>query len=216
MYALGGEWQLVDNFSVKSETIYQTTKYTQLSQGMNLDGTRYRADVAFNADGKGTPSLEFLDDPATEGIDESDLSDPNQWRYTWYYDSITRNKGDAWTWTADGDWRVDYGALEKIRFGVRYDRHDAKSRSGNQQANCEAVAGCDTSLASNPDRYETTPGNFFSGEANYPSRWLTGDYRSARQRRREPRNVWLQRRTGLRSRELLRHSREHLRGLRDG
>lgn len=177
MYALGGEWQLAETFTLKSETIYQTTKYTQLSQGMNLDGTRYRADVAFNADGKGTPSLEFLDDPATEGIDESDLSDPNQWRYTWYYDSITKNKGDAWTWTADGDWRVDYGVLEKIRFGVRYDRHDAKSRIGNQQANCEAIAGCDTSLASNPDRYETTPGNFFSGEATYPSQWLTGDYR---------------------------------------
>ena len=173
MYALGGEWQLIDDFTLKSEVIYQNTQYTQLSQGMNLDSTRYQANVDFNADGKGTPSIVFLD---AQGAPEN-LTDENQWRYTWYYDSILKNKGDAWTWTADGDWRVDYGVLEKIRFGLRFDRHDAKSRSGNQQANCEDVAVCDTSLASNPQRYETTPGNFFSGEANYPSQWLTGDYR---------------------------------------
>ncbi|OWQ77996.1 TonB-dependent receptor [Stenotrophomonas maltophilia] len=177
-YALGGKWEFTDNFKLKSEAVYQTSQYDWHNQILDMGSVRHRMAVDFNNAGSGTPSLSFPDNPATADIDESDLTDPRGWGLAWYYDQHGRDKGDALTWQTDSEYRFDTGFFESLKFGVRLDRRSATSQAGDRSADCGAVANCSSQrdVALHPDLYRASPGSFYSGEANFPRRWIIADH----------------------------------------
>lgn len=179
-YALGGEWQLSDHFTVESELVYQTSEYQWFNQIQDMGSVRHRLAVDFNHDNSGTPALAFPDNPDTPDIDESDLTNPVGWNRSWYFDQHGRDKGDAVTWDADADYFIDEGFFRKLSFGLRIDLRTAESQAGDRSADCGAVASCrDHSAITDPvnaDLYRATPFDFFEGEAIFPRQWIVADY----------------------------------------
>src|SRR5690625_7167719 len=71
MYALGGNWDIGDNLTVKSEVVYQESDFETEFFAMRGEGRQYEVYSNFS----GIPGIAFRDNPDTE-IDESDLTNP--------------------------------------------------------------------------------------------------------------------------------------------
>jgi iron complex outermembrane recepter protein len=134
MYALGGDWELSDALSLKSELVYQKSEFESSFIAMRSNAGRHQV----TADFSNNPSLNFADNPATPDVDESDLTDLTQTSMAEMYDSGTRNEGSAVTFTADGEYLTESGFFQKLNFGVRYDDRDSVEYMRDQNA-----AGCD-------------------------------------------------------------------------
>jgi len=135
-----------------------------------MDKVSPRLFVDFNT-GSGVPYVEFFDDPNTPQ-DESDLTDPAQWNLAQLYDNGQSDQGDALSWTADADWTVEFGWINTISFGMRYDDRSAQENgytSGDRH--CNDAPGCAGS------NYATFPGlmgtitNHFDGQARVLTAW---------------------------------------------
>ena len=103
LYALGGRWDLSDNFTLRSEIAYQDSKFEDKFFALRMDKVSPRLFIDFNT-GSGVPYVEFFDDPNTPQ-DESDLADASQWNLAQLYDNGSKDSGDAFTWTADATMR---------------------------------------------------------------------------------------------------------------
>lgn len=177
LYALGGEWDFGDDITLRSEFVYQDSEFEDAFFAMRMNrwsgyypGSHYELFVDFNQGG-GVPYVEFFDDPNT-AVDESDATDPAQWELAQLYDNGQRDSGDAFTWTADLDWEIDWGAVRTLSFGVRYD-----DRSARETGFTSGDRGCWASPTCAGSNYETFPGlvgsitNHFDGQANVLTSW---------------------------------------------
>ncbi|WP_022945462.1 TonB-dependent receptor [Pseudoalteromonas ruthenica] len=167
VYALGGEWNITDDFKLESEVYYQDSEYTEEFFAMRTDRVAYGVNVDFNDD-DGIPALSYVDNPETD-VDETNLTDPSQWNVAQLYDNGSRSQGDALTFTLDGELYVDNFGFDKLRFGVRYDKRTASDAMREVDGNLgRPLSELDSGLVS-------TNSNFFDGNANYPSSWAVAD-----------------------------------------
>ena len=197
LYAFGGKWEIGDNLHLESEIVTQDSTYEeeffalQINRGAFPFGTvpsARRLHVDFN-NGGGIPSLEFFDDPATAGVDESDLTNPDLWDMGPLFDNGLKDEGDALTFTVDGDLDVDWGAINMLHFGFRLDDRSAATSTrgasngppitpvvpGGPQPNDPAATDV---LAVFPGDFPgllTTTTDFFDGRAVTPTAWTVPD-----------------------------------------
>lgn len=173
LYALGGKWEVGENLKLKSELTWQESEFESDFFAMRADRVTHEVWVDFNRGG-GIPAFGFVDNPATPGVDESNAADPAQWTLAQLYDNANYSKGDAATFTFDGEYAADWGFVNKLAFGVRYDDRSASEgqRVGNDQGCNRAVQDC--SFASQEGLQSINSG-FFDGRANVPTSWVVPD-----------------------------------------
>lgn len=162
VYALGGDWDITDDFVVKSEFVYQTSEFMDEFFALRMDHVFPRLFVDFNTGG-GVPFVEFF---------ESDLTDPTLWALAEIYDNGQRDEGDAFSWTADGDLGVDWGWIDTLGFGVRYDDRSAEENGRTEGGlHCNAAPNCAGSTQADfPGLMGMTTGHF-DGQARVLTSW---------------------------------------------
>ncbi|MCU4676455.1 TonB-dependent receptor [Catenovulum sp. 2E275] len=168
VYALGGKWYLTEDLMVKSELIYQQSEYNESFFAMRFNGGYYGLEMDFNAD-DGLPAYQYLDNPETADIDESDLTRADAWTVADLYDNGAKRKGEATTLKVDGEYYLDAGIFTKLMFGARYDARKAEESARD-------ITGIGSGLVSSYDAglINTTTG-FFDGEADIPTSWISAD-----------------------------------------
>ncbi len=166
VYALGGDWELTDNFKVKSEVVYQESTYEADFIAARFEGARYGLNVDFNAGG-GIPAFGFIDNPATTALNEADVSDVANWKTAQLYDNANKNEGDAVTFTTDATYDADLGIFNQFNFGVRVDQRSASEALSRQEGFNSAV----------PITAELAYINkgFFDGNADVPTTWAVAN-----------------------------------------
>ena len=122
----------------------------------------------FNAGG-GIPGLEIVDNPDT-AIDESDVTNRALWQTDGLYDNSYRGEGDALTFKVDAEQFVSFGPIEKIKYGLRYDKRTAEDYDYLGPGGNEGL-----SLADLPDGFTYINSDFFDGRANFPNSWAAVD-----------------------------------------
>ncbi len=170
VYALGGDWDITNNFTLAAEIVYQTSEYDETFSAARLTRSPnfYQVDIDFN-NGGGVPAFGFVDNPSTADIDESDLTNPVDWDITNIYDNAGHREGDAITLTTDGEYFFDNGFFKTFRFGLRYDDHNALESGRGQTASFTGLSATET-----PELLYVNNG-FFDGESDVPQRWLSGN-----------------------------------------
>ena len=170
VYALGGDWSIGSDLTVKSEIVYQQSEFQDAFFALRMDHVSPRLFVDFNSEA-GVPYVEFFDDPATPQ-DESDLTEPSQWFPAELYDNGQDHEGDATTFTVDADWARDFGWIETISFGLRYDERGA-SEFGYSDAglHCNAAPNCAGMLGTDFPGLMGITRNHFDGQARVLSEW---------------------------------------------
>jgi iron complex outermembrane receptor protein len=170
VYALGGKWDIGKNLHVKSEGVYQLSKFHDEFFAMRMDKVSPRLLVDFNT-GSGVPLVQFFDDPNTPK-DESDLTDASQWNLAQLYDNGQKDKGGAFTWTADADLDLKLGWIKKAKFGVRYDDRTAEENSYlGSDLHCNAAPGCAGKTAAAFPGLMGVTTNHFDGKAPVLTSW---------------------------------------------
>jgi len=170
VYALGGNWDLTDDLHLKSEAVYQQSKYTTDFFAMRGERVAHQLNVDFNDHG-GLPSWQYVDNPDTPDVDESNMADSSQWTMAQLYDSGTFAKGNAFTLTADGDYTTSLSFFSKIKFGARYDDRHASEGSRTADAGIcpSANDGCAFADYAGIDSINH---GFFDGRADVPTTWF--------------------------------------------
>ncbi|ARU27853.1 TonB-dependent receptor [Cellvibrio sp. PSBB006] len=182
VYALGGKWDITNNFELESELVYQTSEYNETFFAMRTERVTHEIDVDFNSGG-GVPAFGFNDNPATADIDESNAADPSQWTINQLYDNGNKRDGDAITFTIDGDYGIDGGFVKNVSFGLRYDDRQASEAQRIQDTdrcgiNPEDPTGPEICLTTT---FQDLPGlvhinsAFFDGESDVPTSWAVAD-----------------------------------------
>lgn len=167
VYALGGKWELTDDLQLESEVVYQKSEFEDTFFAMRTERVAPSVKVDFNHD-NGLPALEFLDNAATD-VNEADLTETSLWNVAQLYDSGSYRKGDALTFTVDGNYYADLGIIRTVKFGLRYDDRSAEEGSRSQDGFLgQPLSSLDAGLA-----YNTT--NFFDGRADIPSEWVVAN-----------------------------------------
>ncbi|QSX33120.1 TonB-dependent receptor [Shewanella avicenniae] len=163
MFALGGKWDLGDNTTLKSEVVYQTSEFKSDFLAMRTDTVLPYVEVDFN-DKDGVPSWGVL---TGEGGETVDVADPAMWNTAQMYDRGNKSKGDALTFTLDADVYLDWGIFTKAKAGLRYDRRTSEAYTRTKEGyNQQSLAALDPSMLH-------TNSNFFDGEADIPTSWVT-------------------------------------------
>lgn len=177
VYALGGNWDIGNNLKVKSELTYQESEFSTEFVGMRFEKGGYQLDVDFNAGG-GLPAYSFPDNPATTDVDESDLTDMVAWNSAQLYDSGTRSKGDATTFTIDATYTSDFSIFTEFDFGVRVDNRTA-SEARRVMRNTAGDQIDDAFNGAIPiesmEGLASINSGFFDGEADVPTSWAVAD-----------------------------------------
>ncbi len=165
VYAFGGDWDISDDFNVKSELVLQESEFSTDFIAMRYEGARYGLNVDFN-NGGGIPAFEFIDNPATT-LNEANVADVANWKTAQLYDNANKNKGDAVTFTTDATYNTDLGIFNKINFGVRVDKRTASEAFSRQEGFNSAV----------PITAQMTYINngFFDGNADVPTTWAVAN-----------------------------------------
>ncbi|WP_187471011.1 TonB-dependent receptor [Luteimonas viscosa] len=178
LYAFGGKWEIGDRLKLQSEVTYQDSEFETDFFAMRTDRVTNAVWVDFNRGG-GVPAFGFEDNPATPDVDESRTDDPAQWNVAQLYDNANYARGDATTFTFDGDYAAGWGPLDRITFGARYDNRTSSEgmRVGPDNACDRALPDC--SLTANPGLVSINTG-FFDGRADVPTSWVVPDGRYIR------------------------------------
>ncbi|MFG0456163.1 TonB-dependent receptor [Shewanella mangrovisoli] len=163
VFALGGKWDITDEFQLKSEVVYQQSTFETEFAAMRGQTTVYGVAIDANAD-DGIPSWNYLDNPDTV-LDESDMTNPALWETADFYDNGSKDEGDSLSWTMDGSLYVDYAIFTKVQFGARYEKRTA-TNSNRTASGAKNIAYTDL----DPSMYMVTSG-FFEGRANVPDSW---------------------------------------------
>jgi TonB-dependent receptor len=169
VYAFGGKWDVGDRLQIASEVVYQQSEFETEFFALQTNRGIPRLHVDFN-NGDGIPELEFFDNPATPDVDESDLTDASLWNMGPMFDNANQSEGDAVTFTFDGDYDADWGIVNKVEFGLRYDNRGASESS--RTASGDNCGGC--TLSDFPGIVHITDG-FYDGRADVPSAWAVAD-----------------------------------------
>lgn len=174
LYALGGEWSIGERLELESEVVYQESTFERSFQALQTSTTRDRLAVDFNYD-NGLPLVYFPDNPSTPDVDESDLTRPQDYTMSNFFDNSGKDEGDAVTWTFDGDFDTGWTGIESIQFGLRYDSRSALSRSRDQSAGTCDNNGNPCNLSDFDGLVNISQDNFFDGDAPVPNQWLAAD-----------------------------------------
>ncbi len=180
LYALGGKWQISEAFTLKADVSYQDSRYDETFFAMRTERVAPSVSVDFNSGG-GLPAFSFGDDPATADIDESDLSDPRLWTIAQLYDNALWREGDAVTAEVDGELATEWGFINKLQFGVRYDVRTASEGSRTQGSDGQRNGAGDiingvlgVNMSQHPELVSTNRG-FFDGQSDVPTNWAVAD-----------------------------------------
>lgn len=174
MYALGGEWQISDTFSLAAEGFYQESEFEAEFFAMRAIRVPFRMQIDTNP-GNGIPAYEFFDDPFLTG-DQSVMTNPDDWLADALFDNADRDEGDAVTFTVDADWTTDWGFIENVQFGVRWD--DRSAEESERRASAPPIL---IPFNEFEDRITSGSGlantnsDFFDGRADMPTSWLVPD-----------------------------------------
>ena len=173
LYALGGRWNVGERLTLRSELTYQESEFDEDFFAMRADRVTHAVWADFNSGG-GKPAFGFDDNPATPDIDESNAADPAQWNLAELYDNALYRRGDAVTFTFDGDYAAQWGPIHKLDFGLRHDNRKAsEGHRTSDPALCDrALPAC--SFVGNGDLQSINRG-FFDGESDVPSSWVAAD-----------------------------------------
>lgn len=125
LYALGAKWAATEDLTIKSELLFQQSKFESSFFAMRFDRQAHGLDVDYN-DNDGLPGIAFWDNPETS-VDESDMAATANWQTGTIYDNSDGNEGDAITFTFDAQWFVDTDYIESVKFGGKYEQRGAQS-----------------------------------------------------------------------------------------
>lgn len=174
MYALGGSWYVNDNLTLDGEVVYQKSEYETQFFAMRFLRTAYGVSADFNHN-DGIASVNFLDNPGT-ALDESDLTDIDNWNASYLYDNGGGNSGDALSVTLNGKLFVDNNYIDNIKFGLRYDGRTAEDFTYDQSADGSgSVSDFMDQLEDGGEGLIHVTKNFFDGRADVPSSWAVAD-----------------------------------------
>ena len=165
IYTLSGKWNIGDALKLRSALTYQQSEFETEFFAMRADRVHPAIAVDFNTGG-GVPAFQFIDNPGTPNVNESDMTQPSLWNVAQLYDNGDRDEGSATTWTLDGDYTPKWEFLTSLRFGLRYDARDASESQRRQDS-----PGLNRSLTEFPELWHTNSG-FFDGRSSVPSSWV--------------------------------------------
>ncbi len=157
VYALNGKWDLGDRLKLEGDLSYQSSSYHSEFTATRIDRVAPSIDVDFNAGGNNT-AFHFNND--------ADLTDPAKWNVAQFFDNANRNKGSAATANLSGVYDANWGALETIQFGVRFDDRKAS------EANRTQSGTLNRNLASLGSEYSSTNSNFGKDISDVPRTWV--------------------------------------------
>jgi iron complex outermembrane receptor protein len=169
VYSFGGEWNLSENLTLKSELVYQDSTFKEDFVGMRYEGPRYGTNVDFNAGG-GIPAFNFMDNPATPDLNEADVANIANWNSAQLYDNANKKSGDATTFTSDLAYIAESGFFTKFTGGIRVDQRNVSESFSRQE-------GFNGTLQLTPEMTHVNSG-FFDGNADVPTSWavVNGQY----------------------------------------
>lgn len=180
LYALGAKWTPRDDLTIKSELVYQDSKFTTDFFAMRFERTAYGLDVDYN-DRDGVPSVAFWDNPATS-VDESDMTAVANWNASGMWDNGGGNAGDSVSFTLDADWELENKFLNRIKVGGRYDVRNAEEVTRGQDAwpAAKSVTTLMDELAAagasgDGSGLIFTVNDYFDGRANIFDSFITAD-----------------------------------------
>jgi len=180
-YALNAEWSLLDGkLDLVADASYQNSEFNGDFFAGRIERVAPEVYVDFNED-DGIPSWNYGD---TQNL----LTDPSVWTVAQLYDSATRDKGDATTFTLDGDYALDWDGpirLNTFSFGARWD--DRGATAGLFENPAGVFLG--QPLTNFPELYYINDG-FFDGQSNTPDSWINVDGRTLRDNRDKYRQIW--------------------------
>lgn len=157
VYALNGKWNVGDRLKLDGDLSYQTSTYHSEFTATRIDRVAPSINVAFN-DGNNNTAFHFNND--------ADLADPTKWNVAQFYDNANRNKGSAATANLTGVFDADWGALQTIHFGVRFDDRKAS------EANRTQSAALNRNLASLGPAYSSVNSGFGTDISDVPRSWV--------------------------------------------
>ncbi|WP_426170467.1 TonB-dependent receptor [Pseudoduganella sp. R-34] len=157
IYALNGKWDLGDRLRLEGDLSYQSSTYHSEFTATRIDRVAPSINVNFN-DGGNNTAFHFNND--------ADLTDPAKWNVAQFYDNANRNKGSAATANLSGVYDANWGALETIQFGVRFDDRKASEANRTQSGNLGRT------LASLGPAYSSTNSNFGTDISDVPRSWV--------------------------------------------
>ncbi len=157
VYALNGKWDLGDRLKLEGDVSYQTSTYHSEFTATRIDRVAPSINVKFN-DGNNNTAFHFNND--------ADLTDPSKWNVAQFYDNANRNKGSAATASLAGVFDADWGALQTLQFGARFDDRKAS------EANRAQSAFLGRSLASLGPEYASVNSNFGTAISDVPRSWV--------------------------------------------
>lgn len=172
LYALNGAWEIGDRLKLTADLSHQDSEFESQFFAVRTERVHRGINVDFNS-GDGLPAFNFVDDPATAGVDESDLTDAGLWTVAQMYDNGNYDKGDANTLKIDGDYQLDWGIFRKLGFGGLYDVRGAQS--GSRTANAGVLG---VPLSSFDAAATHVNKDFWDNRSAVPSSWavFSGDY----------------------------------------
>ncbi|MDK9682763.1 TonB-dependent receptor [Pseudoalteromonas shioyasakiensis] len=180
MFALGGKWALSEDATLKSELVYQTSKYEREFVAMQAN-TRFPFVMAdFNHE-DGIMAWTVYDEEFGTPLD---LTDPSLWTTSTMFDNGGEDNGDGLTFTLDLDFYVDWGIFTKAKAGVRYDKRTADSRSRDSNRFNPIP------LASLGSEAHYVNSDFFDGKSDLPRSWVAFNAKNLWQNRAEYRDTF--------------------------
>lgn len=174
MYALGGEWEISDTFTLASEVYYQESEFETEFFAMRAIRVPFRMEINTNP-GNGIPAYQFFDDPFVAG-DQSVMNNPDDWLADSLFDNGDKDKGDATTFTIDADWATDLGIIRNIQFGLRWDDRSAEESERRQSAPPILIPFNEfEDRITDGSGLANTNEDFFDGRTDMPDSWLVPD-----------------------------------------
>lgn len=163
LYALGGKWDISDKFKLEADLSFQDSKYEESFFALRFNDPRSIIHSDYN-DGRGVVAWQFGEN--------DDLNDLTTYDLAELYDNGLMRKGDAMEFTIDGDYNADWGIIDALRFGLRYD-----DRGATEANRFGPAGGIFQPLENYPELAQPVTG-FFDGRANVPTEWYAsnGEY----------------------------------------
>ncbi len=169
LYSLGGKWKISPDLNLKSDLSYQNSEFSSEFFAIRTDRwPNIVKSVDFNSGG-GIPSIVIGDDAGTTTVKENDLTDAKQFYMAELYDNANKNKGDALTYTIDGDLKTNWGLFKSLKFGLRYDDRKASEASRSQ-----STSGLGQPISNFPGLAYVNSG-FFDGISDVPHTWVAAN-----------------------------------------
>lgn len=157
VHALNGKWDITDRLRLDGDLSYQTSRYHSEYTGTRIDRVAPSIDVNFNDGGNNT---------AFRFNNNADLLDPAKWNVAQFYDNANRNQGSAATANLSGVYDTNWGPLDTIHFGVRFDDRKAS------EANRTQSGFLGRNLASLGPEYASTNSGFGTAISDVPRSWV--------------------------------------------